>query len=96
MDCRVEGYKYLIGRTKLGYGIALVWHQSRNGKADQEINQRVFDQVLDEAKAACCELPVHIYATGNTAPIAEDLYRFHQIPHSILARLGITDEAEDE
>ena len=96
VDCRVEGYKYLIGRTKLGYGIALVWHQSRNGKSDQEINQRVFDQVLDEAKAAACELPVHIYATGNTAPIAEDLYRFHQIPHSILARLGIIDEAEDE
>ena len=96
VDCRVQGFKYLIGRTKLGYGIALVWHQSRNGKPDHVINQRVLDQALDEAKEANCELPVHIYATGNTAPILEDLYRFHQIPHSILARLGIIDETEEE
>ena len=25
IDCRMDGYQYLIGKTKLGYGIALVW-----------------------------------------------------------------------
>ena len=38
---------------------------------------------------------MHIYATASTAPISVELYRFHQIPHSILARLGIIDEVEE-
>ena len=94
VDCRVQGFKYLIGRTKSGRGIALVWHQSRNGRSDQILTQKVQDLALDEAKKAGFKLPVHIYAKGSTAPISEDLYRFHQIPHSILARLGIIDDAD--
>ena len=95
LDCRVDGSRYLIGRTKSGYGIALVWQQSRNGKSDQILTHRILNLTLDEAKKAGCALPVHIYATASTAPISEDLYRFQQIPHSILARLGITDEIEE-
>lgn len=95
LDCRVDGSRYLIGRTKSGYGIALVWEHSRNGSLDQVLTHRILDVILDEAKAAGCALPVHIYATASTAPISEELYRFHQIPHSILARLGIIDEIEE-
>ena len=95
LDSRVDGSRYLIGRTKSGCGIALVWQQSRNGKAGQILTHRILDLTLDEAKATECTLPVHIYATASTAPISEELYRFHQIPHSILARLGIIDEVEE-
>ena len=95
LDCRVDGFHYLIGRTKTGYGIALVWQQSRNGKSCQILTHTILDLTLDEAKEAGCALPVHIYATASTAPISEELYHFHQIPHSILARLGIIDEVEE-
>ena len=95
LDCRVNGSHYLIGQTKTGYGIALVWQQSRNGKSGQILTHSVLDSTLDEAKESGCALPVHIYATASTAPISEELYRFHQIPHSILARLGIIDEVEE-
>ena len=53
------------------------------------------DTILDEAQEAKVGTPVHIYATGNTAPLSDDLYRFHQIPNSILARLSILDSDEE-
>lgn len=95
IDCRVEGHKYLIGKTRLGYGIALVWEATKDNKAEQTLTWKVLEQILDEAVAAGCQKPVHIYATGNTSPISDDLYRFHQIPNSILARLGILDGDEE-
>lgn len=90
IDCRMEGHKYLIGRTRLGYGIALVWQAAR-GASNQVLTANILDTVLDEAKKAKLGRPIHIYATGNTAPLSDELYRFHQIPNSILARLGILD-----
>jgi adenine-specific DNA-methyltransferase len=95
IDCRMEGHKYLIGRTRLGYGIALVWQPARNGKADQVLTWNILETILDEAEKAKVTKPIHIYATGNTAPLTDDLYRFHQIPNSILARLGILDRDEE-
>jgi adenine-specific DNA-methyltransferase len=95
IDCRMEGHKYLIGRTRLGYGIALVWQPARNGKSDQILTWSILDTILDEAEKAKVTKPVHIYATGNTAPLSDELYRFHQIPNSILARLGILDGDEE-
>lgn len=95
IDCRMEGHRYLIGRTRLGYGIALVWQPSKNGKSDQVLTWNILETVLDEAEKAKVTKPIHIYATGNTAPLADDLYRFHQIPNSILARLGILEGDEE-
>lgn len=95
IDCRVEGHKYLIGRTRLGYGIALVWETSPKGAGDQILTWEVLDAILDEGAAAGVAKPIHIYAVGNTAPLSEELYKFHQIPNSILARLGILDSDED-
>jgi len=89
IDCRVEGHTYLIGRTRLGYGIALVWQATRGKKDEQILSWEILEKVLDEAESAGVTRPVHIYATANTAPIADDLYKFHQIPNSILARLDI-------
>ena len=95
IDCRMEGHRYLIGRTRLGYGIALVWQPSKNGKADPVLTWKILEAVLDEAQKAQVSKPVHIYATGNTAPLTDELYRFHQIPNSILARLGILEGDEE-
>lgn len=95
IDCRMDGHRYLIGRTRLGYGIALVWQSSNYGKSDQVLTWKVLEAVLDEAEKAEVAKPVHIYSTGNTAPLTDDLYRFHQIPNSILARLGILERDEE-
>jgi adenine-specific DNA-methyltransferase len=95
IDCRVEGHTYLIGRTRLGYGIALVWQPTRGKTAEPILTWKILEKVLDEAEAAGVTKPVHIYATANTAPITDDLYRFHQIPNSILASLGILNGDRD-
>jgi adenine-specific DNA-methyltransferase len=36
--------------------------------------------------------PVYIYAIANVSPINDELYRFQQIPDSILARLNLLEE----
>ena len=98
IDCRMDGdYRYLIGRTRLGYGIALVWEGGNSPKSMQPLTMDIVDVVLDEARAAGVTRPVFIYATGNIAPQADDLYRFQHIPDSILARLNLLPgEDEDE
>lgn len=95
IDCRVEGHSYLIGRTKLGFGIALVWEPSSKGEVNQHLTWKILETILDETVAAGATKPVHVYAIGNTAPLSDELYRFHQIPNSILARLGILDGEEE-
>lgn len=95
IDCRVDGHTYLIGRTRLGYGIALVWDLVTGKTSAPILTWKVLERVLDEADRAGVAKPVHIYATANTAPITDDLYRFHQIPNSILASLGILNGGGD-
>ena len=95
IDCRVDGHTYLIGRTRLGYGIALVWDLVTGKTTGPILTWKVLEKVLDEADRADVAKPVHIYATANTAPISDELYRFHQIPNSILASLGILNGAGD-
>lgn len=94
VDCRVDGYTYLIGRTRLNYGIALVW-QTDKEKNDQLLTWSILEQALDEAEKAGVQKPIHIYATGNVAAVSDDLYRFHQIPDSILVRLNIINGFAD-
>jgi adenine-specific DNA-methyltransferase len=95
IDCRMEGHQHLIGRTRLGYGIALIWQPSKNCKSDQVLTWSLLEKVLDEVEKAKVQQPVHVYAIGNTAPLNDELYRFHQIPNSILARLGILERDEE-
>lgn len=96
IDFRFEGHTYLIGRTRLGYGIALVWENNKGSKNGQTLTWSILEKILDEAEQAKVTEPIHIYASANIAPINDDLYRFHQIPDSILARLGIFDDEEAE
>jgi adenine-specific DNA-methyltransferase len=96
IDFRFEGHTYLIGRTRLGYGIALVWGSYKSSKSDQILNWEVLNTILDEADKTKVSSPIHVYASANTAPINDDLYRFHQIPDSILAKLGILSSEEEE
>ena len=95
IDCRMDGYRYLIGKTKLGYGIALVWEGRPDAR--QVLTTEIMDTALDEAHAAGVTKPVFIYATHNVAPHAPELYRFQHIPDSILARLNLLPgEGDDE
>lgn len=95
IDCRMDGYQYLIGKTKLGYGIALVW-EGKNPNNLQPLTVDIMDTILDEAHAAGVTKPVFIYATGNVAPHAPELYRFQHIPDSILARLNLLPGEGDD
>lgn len=94
IDCRVDGHTYLIGKTRLGYGIALVWEPANN-KDQQLLTWPILEKILDEVEEAKLSKPVHIYATGNTAAVSDDLYRFHQIPDAILARLNLLPGDEE-
>ncbi|MBE3554052.1 MAG: hypothetical protein IMW85_03470 [Thermicanus sp.] len=95
IDYRAKGHRYLIGRTRSGLGIALVWESGKNG---QKLTLDTLEKIAVEAEVEGCIRPYHIYASANAAPVADELYRFHQIPDAILARLGILgwDDEEEE
>jgi adenine-specific DNA-methyltransferase len=93
-DCRMDGYQYLIGKTRLGYGIALVWETGKvNGH--QALTRQIRSDIMKEAERAQVTKPVYIYAVANVSPINDELYRFQQIPDSILARLNLLEEEEE-
>lgn len=93
-DCRMDGYQYLIGKTRLGYGIALVWETGKvNGH--QALTRQIRSEIMKEAERAKVTKPVYIYAVANVSPINDELYRFQQIPDSILARLNLLEEEEE-
>lgn len=94
IDCRMDGYQYLIGRTRLGFGIALVWEKGKTG-GHQALNRDIRSRIMEEAREAKVTKPVYIYAVANTAPLNDELYRFQQIPDSILARLNLLEEEEE-
>lgn len=95
IDCRMDGYSYLIGKTRLGYGIALVWEPGKTA-GYQPLTKTIRSQIMAEATAAQVTKPVYIYAIANVAPRNDELYKFQQIPDSILARLNLLDEEDDE
>ena len=95
-DYRFDGYTYLIGKTRLGHGIALVWDADAGKKNGQTLTKDMRNKILDEAKQAGVSRPVYIYAAMCTAPINDGLYRFCQIPNSILARFGLFDNNNEE
>ncbi len=94
VDCRMDGYQYLIGKTRLGYGIALVWERGKTG-GHQPLTREIRSKIMEEARIAQVTKPVYIYAIANASPLNDELYRFQQIPDSILMRLNLLDEEED-
>jgi len=94
IDCRMDGYQYLIGRTRLGFGIALVWEAGKTG-GHQALTREIRSKIMEEVREAKVIKPVYIYAVANVAPINDELYRFQQIPDSILARLSLLEEEQD-
>ncbi|GAB3498652.1 hypothetical protein GCM10027341_20590 [Spirosoma knui] len=94
-DCRFGGYKYLIGKTRLGFGIALVWEKG-NADGHQPLTRQIRSEIMKEAEDAGVTKPVYIYAVANVSPINDELYRFQQIPDSILARLNMLEEEEQD
>ncbi|UFH54792.1 site-specific DNA-methyltransferase [Spirosoma sp. KNUC1025] len=92
-DCRMDGYQYLIGRTRLGFGIALVWEAGKTN-GHQPLTRQIRSEIMKEAERAQVSKPVYIYAVANVSPINDELYRFQQIPDSILARLNMLEEEE--
>jgi len=102
-DCRMDGdprYEYLIGKTRLGFGIALVWEPAKPKKGQppkhQPLTREIRSKIIEEARRAGVLKPVYIYAVGNLSPRADDLYRFQQIPDSLLARLNLLEEEEED
>jgi adenine-specific DNA-methyltransferase len=93
-DCRMDGYKYLIGKTRLGYGIALVW-EAGNSDGNQPLTKQIRSDIMKEADRAGVTKPVYIYAVANISPVNDSLYRFQQIPDSILVRLNLLDEDDN-
>ncbi|BCG60189.1 site-specific DNA-methyltransferase [Paenibacillus sp. URB8-2] len=92
IDCRVQGCRYLIGHTRSGMGIALVWEAGKEGRT---LTIEVLKAILSEAEAIGCSKPIHVYAGANEGPFADHIYRFHQIPDAILAKLGILSLEEE-
>lgn len=89
IDCRVEepGLQFIIGKTKKGEGIALVWGEHGN------IFERKFAKTIrNEANKLGLKTPLQIYATVNKGPNGADWYNFCRIPDSILSALGIPNK----
>ena len=77
-------------------GIALVW-EARTGtnNTPQHLTRQIRSEIMQEAEKAGVTKPVYIYAVANVSPINDELYRFQQIPDSILARLNLLEEEEN-
>ena len=96
LDCRMDDdYKYLIGKTRTGYGIALIW-EGVSEKNIQPLTDEIVDIIIDEARTANVTKPVFVYAVGNVATEDDTLYRFQHIPDSILARLNLLPGDEED
>jgi adenine-specific DNA-methyltransferase len=93
-DCRMDGYEYLIGKTRSGFGIALVWEEKAKGQM-MPLTREIRSKIMQEADKAGVTKPVYIYAVANVSPINDALYRFQQIPDSLLARLNMLEDEED-
>ncbi|WP_375416383.1 site-specific DNA-methyltransferase [uncultured Hymenobacter sp.] len=93
-DCRMDGYEYLIGKTRLGFGIALVWERGPI-RGHQALTKEIRSKIMEEARQAGVSKPVYIYAVANVSPLNDNLYRFQQIPDSLLARLNLLEEEID-
>ncbi|MBF8965460.1 hypothetical protein I0P70_19580 [Pontibacter sp. FD36] len=94
-DCRMGGYEYLIGKTRMGFGIALVWEEKEKGKM-MPLTRSIRSKIMQEADAAGVTKPVYIYAVANTSPINDELYRFQQIPDSLLSRLNLLEDEDED
>lgn len=94
-DCRMDGYTYLIGKTRLGFGIALVWEEKEKGKM-MPLTRDIRSRIMQEADKAGVTKPVYIYAVANVSPINDALYRFQQIPDSLLSRLNLLEEEDED
>ena len=95
-DFITRGFRYLIGESASGQAVALAWRQSRKSKPGQVLTHRILNMALDEAKAAGFTFPIHIYASASTAPIASELYRFHQLSHSTMVRHLLADDIREK
>lgn len=83
IDCRLENPSgYVIGKTRKGNAIALVWRNT------QVLTNDIYYKILAETKKLKMKSPVFIYARASDA-VDDDGYQFCLIPDKILAALGI-------
>jgi adenine-specific DNA-methyltransferase len=89
VDCRIENPSgYIIGRTRKGFAIALVWRNT------QVLTNKIYIEILAEAEKLKMKTPVFIYARANDA-VHDDGYQFCIIPDKILAALGLTNDTSE-
>lgn len=90
IDCRLENPSgYVIGKTRKGNAIALVW------RGTQVLTNDIYYKILAETEKLKMKAPVFIYARANDA-VDDNGYQFCLIPDKILAALGIRNGAEGE
>lgn len=83
----VNGSRFIIGSNQRGEAIALHWL----GSVDSEVNVKIINAAIAEAKALGLKTPVRIY--GTTCRRSETRsFVFCQIPDEILAQLHIEEE----
>ena len=89
VDCRIENPAgYIIGRTRKGFAIALVWRNT------QVLTNKIYMEILAEAAKLKMKTPVNIYARANDA-VHDDGYQFCIIPDKILAALGLVNDSSE-
>lgn len=74
---RIEGYKYLIGKTMHGFGIAVAWDFDE--KSIAILTMEKHKDILGEAKKAGVRKPIRIYATANGGPSGSPSYEIIQV-----------------
>lgn len=88
---RISGTQWVIAASQRNQAIALVWR----GAANSQVDAKVINEALKEAKALDLKLPMRIY--GTTCTISETAsFIFCQIPDEILAALHIDDDIPDD
>jgi adenine-specific DNA-methyltransferase len=80
-----EGYEYLVGRNSEGEGFFLIWNLS---KGSPVLDEKVYDAVVKEARAAALKPRYHVYARFNY--FQSDDVQFYQIPDQILLDFGLS------
>jgi adenine-specific DNA-methyltransferase len=80
-----EGYEYLVGRNSEGEGFFLIWNLS---KGSPVFDEKVYDAVVKEARAAALKPRYHVYARFNY--FQSDDVQFYQIPDQILLDFGLS------
>lgn len=82
-------HQYLVGHNDRHEGYFVIWG---HGDAVGQLDEDIYDIVLEESRRAGLKAPHHVYARYEI--FQSDNVRFYQIPDRILAHLGFNEFSE--